>query len=105
MRPSEGCSMATHVVDGANGFVGSHLIGALVARGDAVVALARASGEVVRRRVSDALRTLHLDPDLAGKVHFRPFSLAEPDLGVPMSEVFGEPCTYWHSAALITFFP
>ncbi|WNV85572.1 SDR family oxidoreductase [Umezawaea sp. Da 62-37] len=97
--------MADHVVDGANGFVASHLIGALVARGDSVIALARASGEVVRRKVSDALVTLDLDPDLAGKVEVRGFSLAESDLGTSPSEVFAEPCTYWHSAALITFFP
>ncbi|MEU4767486.1 SDR family oxidoreductase [Actinosynnema sp. NPDC023794] len=97
--------MADHVVDGANGFVASHLIGALVARGDAVVALARASGEVVRRKVSDALVTLHLDPSLVRKVQVRPFSLAERELGISASDVFVEPCTYWHSAALITFFP
>ncbi|WP_461119525.1 SDR family oxidoreductase [Saccharothrix stipae] len=97
--------MANHVVDGANGFVASHLIGALVARGDTVVALARASGEVVRRKVSDALATLHLNPALAEEVQVRAFSLAEPGLGIPASEVFVEPCTYWHSAALITFFP
>ncbi|MCS7476802.1 SDR family oxidoreductase [Umezawaea endophytica] len=93
------------MVDGANGFVGSHLIGALVARGDSVVALARASEEVVRRKVADALTTLHLDPDLAMKVQVRTFSLAEPDLGISPSDVFSEPCTYWHGAALITFFP
>ncbi|WP_170191920.1 SDR family oxidoreductase [Saccharothrix syringae] len=97
--------MANHVVDGANGFVASHLIGALVARGDSVVALARASGEVVRRKVSDAMATLHLDPAMVQKVQVRAFSLAEPDLGTSLSEVFAEPCTYWHSAALITFFP
>ncbi|MEU4805012.1 SDR family oxidoreductase [Actinosynnema sp. NPDC023587] len=97
--------MADHVVDGANGFVASHLIGTLLARGDSVVALARASEEVVRRKVSDALATLHLDPAMAKKVQVRPFSLAESDLGIALSEVFAEPCTYWHSAALITFFP
>ncbi|WP_191302502.1 SDR family oxidoreductase [Lentzea cavernae] len=97
--------MSVHVVDGANGFVGSHLIGALVARGDSVIALARASEEVCRRKVADALSTLHLDPGLVEKVQFRPFSLVEPDLGLPTSEVFAEPCAYWHSAALITFFP
>ncbi|MFT7837814.1 SDR family oxidoreductase [Saccharothrix sp. BKS2] len=97
--------MANHVVDGANGFVASHLISALVARGDSVTALARASGEVVRRKVSDALATLHLNPAMVEKVQVRPFSLAEPDLGTPVSDVFAEPCTYWHSAALITFFP
>ncbi|MGW4115340.1 SDR family oxidoreductase [Actinosynnema sp. NPDC004786] len=97
--------MADHVVDGANGFVASHLIGALVARGDSVIALARASGEVVRRRISDALTTLHLNPDLVEKVQVRPFSLAEPELGISGPDVFSEPCTYWHSAALITFFP
>jgi nucleoside-diphosphate-sugar epimerase len=97
--------MATHVVDGANGFVGSHLIGALVARGDSVVALARASAEVVRRKVSDALTTLYLDPGLVEKVKVMGFSLAEPDLGLSTDDVFGESCTYWHSAALITFFP
>ncbi|MBY8853347.1 hypothetical protein K7G98_36005, partial [Saccharothrix sp. MB29] len=63
--------MADHVVDGANGFVASHLIGALVARGDSVVALARASGEVVRWRVADALTTLHLGPDMVEKVEVR----------------------------------
>lgn len=97
--------MANHVVDGANGFVASHLVGALVARGDSVVALARASGEVVRRKVADALTTLHLNPDLAKKVQVRSFSLADPGLGTSLVEVFAEPCTYWHSAALITFFP
>ena len=97
--------MANHVIDGANGFVASHLIGALVARGDSVVALARASEEVVRRKVSDALSTLHLDPALVKNVQVRAFSLAEPDLGISASEVFVEPCTYWHGAALITFFP
>ncbi|WP_367127621.1 SDR family oxidoreductase [Saccharothrix sp. HUAS TT1] len=97
--------MADHVVDGANGFVASHLIGALVARGDSVIALARASEEVVRRKVADALTTLHLDPALVKKVQVRPFSLAEPGLGTPTSELFAEPCAYWHSAALITFFP
>lgn len=97
--------MVDHVVDGANGFVASHLIGALVARGDSVTALARASAEVVRRKISDALTTLHLDPDLVRKVQVRPFSLAEPGLGMPAFDVFAEPCTYWHSAALITFFP
>ncbi|GAA3463508.1 SDR family oxidoreductase [Saccharothrix longispora] len=97
--------MADHVVDGANGFVASHLIGALVARGDSVVALARAGEEVVRRRVADALTTLHLNPALAEKVQVERFSLAEPELGTSTSEVFAEPCTYWHSAALITFFP
>jgi nucleoside-diphosphate-sugar epimerase len=85
--------------------VASHLISALVARGDSVFALARASEEVVRRKISDALTTLHLDADLVRKVQFRPFSLAEPELGISASEVFVEPCTYWHSAALITFFP
>jgi nucleoside-diphosphate-sugar epimerase len=97
--------VANHVVDGANGFVASHLIGALLARGDSVVALARASAEVVRRKVSDALTTLHLDPALAKEVQVRAFSLAEPDLGIPVSDVFVEPCTFWHGAALITFFP
>lgn len=97
--------MADHVVDGANGFVASHLIGALLARGDSVVALARASEEVVRRKVSDALTTLHLDPDMVRKLQVRPFSLADPELGAPLAEVFAEPCAYWHSAALITFFP
>lgn len=97
--------MADHVVDGANGFVASHLIGALVARGDTVIALARATEEVVRRRVSDALATLHLDRAMVEKVQVRPFSLAEPGLGTSVSDVFAEPCTYWHSAALITFFP
>ncbi|XVS60487.1 SDR family oxidoreductase [Actinosynnema sp. CA-299493] len=97
--------MSDHVVDGANGFVASHLIGALVARGDAVIALARASGEVVRRKVADALATLHLDPDMARKVQVKEFSLAEEGLGISASEVFSGPCTYWHSAALITFFP
>lgn len=97
--------MSNHVVDGANGFVASHLIGALVARGDSVVALARASGGVVRRKVSDALSTLRLDPEMVKKVQVRTFSLAEPDLGIPASDVFAEPCVYWHSAALITFFP
>ncbi|NUT98362.1 MAG: NAD-dependent epimerase/dehydratase family protein [Saccharothrix sp.] len=97
--------MADHVVDGANGFVASHLIGALVARGDSVFALARASEEVVRRRVSDALTTLHLDPGLVEKVQYRAFSLADPELGPAVPDAFAEPCTYWHSAALITFFP
>ncbi len=55
--------------------------------------------------MADALATLHLDPGLVSKVQFRAFSLAEPDLGLPVSDVFAEPCTYWHSAALITFFP
>ncbi|MFI9012074.1 SDR family oxidoreductase [Actinosynnema sp. NPDC053489] len=97
--------MDNHVVDGANGFVASHLIGALVARGDSVIALARASEGVVRRKVSDALATLDLNPALVEKVQVRPFSLAEPDLGTSTAEVFSEPCAYWHSAALITFFP
>jgi nucleoside-diphosphate-sugar epimerase len=97
--------MENHVVDGANGFVASHLIGALVARGDAVFALARASEEVVRRKVADALTTLHLDPGLVKKVQVRSFSLADPELGLSSSDVFDEPCSYWHSAALITFFP
>lgn len=94
-----------HVVDGANGFVASHLIGALVARGDSVIALARASGEVVRRKISDAMATLHLDPTMVAKVLVRPFSLADPELGAAAPDVFAEQCTYWHSAALITFFP
>ncbi|SDH22644.1 Nucleoside-diphosphate-sugar epimerase [Lentzea fradiae] len=97
--------MAAHVVDGANGFVGSHLIGALVARSDSVIALARASEEVCRRKVADALTTLHLDPALVEKVQFKTFALAEPDLGLPVAEVFTAPCTYWHCAAFITFFP
>ncbi|PSL43666.1 nucleoside-diphosphate-sugar epimerase [Saccharothrix carnea] len=97
--------MANHVVDGANGFVASHLIGALVARGDSVFALARASEEVVRRKLSDALATLHLNPALAKEVQYRAFSLVDPELGPSVSDVFAEPCTYWHSAALITFFP
>ncbi|WP_447002308.1 SDR family oxidoreductase [Saccharothrix isguenensis] len=97
--------MANHVVDGANGFVTSHLIGALLSRGDTVFALARASEEVVRRKVSDALATLHLNPAMAEKVQVTAFSLAEPELGVSASDAFVGPCTYWHSAALITFFP
>ncbi|HEX6342139.1 SDR family oxidoreductase [Umezawaea sp.] len=97
--------MDYHVVDGANGFVASHLIAALVARGDEVVALARASGEVVRRKVADALTTLHLDPDLVRKVQFTAFSLARSDLGASAPDVFRKPCAYWHGAALITFFP
>ncbi|GAA1313909.1 hypothetical protein GCM10009634_83420 [Saccharothrix xinjiangensis] len=83
----------------------SHLIGALVARGNSVLALARASEEIVRRKVSDALSTLHLDPDMVDEVQVRAFSLAEPGLGTSLPDVFAEPCTYWHSAALITFFP
>nr|WP_281277862.1 SDR family oxidoreductase [Saccharothrix texasensis] len=93
------------MVDGANGFVASHVISALVARGDTVTALARADGEVVRRKVADALTTLHLNPALVEKVQVSSFSLAEPDLGISAADVFAEPCTYWHSAALITFFP
>lgn len=105
MRPWEGYFVADHVVDGANGFVASHLIAALLARGDSVVALARASEEVVRRRVADALATLCLNPAMVGKLRVRSFSLAEPGLGISASEVFVESCVYWHSAALITFFP
>jgi nucleoside-diphosphate-sugar epimerase len=70
-----------------------------------VIALARASEEVVTRKVSDALATLHLDPALVKKMQVKPFSLAEPDLGLSAAKVFAEPCTYWHSAALVTFFP
>ncbi|GAA2727890.1 SDR family oxidoreductase [Actinocorallia aurantiaca] len=100
--------MAIHVIDGANGFVGSHLIGALLARGDEVVGLARASPEVVRRRVSDALFCLGLDEALTGRLRVRGLALDRPDLGLAsedLAEVFAEPCVYWHNAALITFFP
>lgn len=100
--------MATHVIDGANGFVGSHLIGALLARGDEVVGLARASAEVVRRRVADALLCLGLDEALVDRLRVRRFALDEPGAGLSgadAAEVFAEPCTYWHNAALVTFFP
>ncbi|WP_084518022.1 SDR family oxidoreductase [Microtetraspora niveoalba] len=97
--------MNVQVVDGANGFVGSHLIGALLARGDEVIALARASAEVVRRRVADALRCLGFDESPAHRLRVRRLALDEPDLGLPVAEVFAEPCTYWHTAALVTFFP
>ncbi|WP_169808983.1 SDR family oxidoreductase [Microtetraspora fusca] len=97
--------MNVQVIDGANGFVGSHLIGALLARGDEVIALARASAEVVRRRVADALLCLGFAESLAGRLRVRRLALNEPDLGLPVAEVFDEPCTYWHTAALVTFFP
>ncbi|GAB3897263.1 hypothetical protein GCM10027612_53180 [Microbispora bryophytorum subsp. camponoti] len=101
----EGAVVRIHVIDGANGFVASHLIGTLLAQGDEVIALARASAEVVRRRVADALRCLGLDESRAGRLRVRGLALDEPDLGLPVAEVFAEPCTYWHVAALVTFFP
>lgn len=101
----EGAVVRVHVIDGANGFVASHLIGSLLARGDEVIALARASAEVVRRRVADALCCLGFDESPAGRLRVRGLALDEPDLGLPVTEVFAEPCTYWHVAALVTFFP
>ncbi|MFJ2029746.1 SDR family oxidoreductase [Streptosporangium sp. NPDC087985] len=97
--------MSVQVIDGANGFVGSHLIGALLARGDEVIALARASEEVVRRRVVDALLCLGFEESLAARLRVRGLALDGPDLGLPVAEVFAERCTYWHTAALVTFFP
>ncbi len=94
-----------HVIDGANGFVASHLIAALLARGDEVIALARASADVVRRRVADALSCLGLRESPAGRLRVRGLALDRPDLGLPVAEVFAEPCVYWHVAALVTFFP
>lgn len=101
----EGAVVRVHVIDGANGFVASHLIGTLLARGEEVIALARASAEVVRRRVEDALRCLGFDEAPAGRLRVRGLALDEPDLGLPVAEVFAEPCVYWHVAALVTFFP
>lgn len=95
--------MAVHLIDGANGFVASHLIGALLARGDEVIGLARASEEVVRRRVADAQSCLGVEASTGFQVHR--IALDEPDLGLKAAEVFAEPCVYWHTAALITFFP
>ncbi|MEV0973237.1 SDR family oxidoreductase [Microtetraspora glauca] len=97
--------MNVQVIDGANGFVGSHLTGALLARGDEVIALARASAKVVRRRVADALLCLGFDESLADRLRVRGLALDEPDLGLPVAEVFAERCTFWHTAALVTFFP
>lgn len=91
-----------HVIDGANGFVASHLIATLLARGEQVIGLARASEEVVRRRVRDALDCLDLAP--ATGLRVRGLSLEGKDLGLDAAEVFAEPCVFWHTAALITFF-
>ena len=82
--------MNVQVIDGANGFVGSHLIGALLARGDEVIALARASPEVVRRRVADALLCLGFEESLAGRLRVRGLALDGPDLGLPVAEVFAD---------------
>lgn len=95
--------MGVHVIDGANGFVASHLIATLLARGEQVIGLARASEEVVRRRVRDALECLDLAPTTQLRV--RGLSLEGKDLGLDAAEVFAEPCIFWHTAALITFFP
>ncbi|SDH10613.1 Male sterility protein [Sinosporangium album] len=97
--------MHVQVIDGANGFVGSHLAAALLARGDDVIALARASTEVVRRRVTDALLCLGFEESLVDRLRVRGLALNKPDLGLPAAEVFAERCTYWHTAALVTFFP
>ena len=98
--------MTTHVVDGANGFVASHLIGTLLARGDRVIALARAPAAAVRRQVGAALACFGLDETLASRLPVHPLDLLEPDLGgLPVAEVFGQTCVYWHSAALVTFNP
>ena len=98
--------MPTHVVDGANGFVASHLIGAMLARGEEVIGLARTSAEAVRQRVGSALACLGLDETTATRLPVHPLELHEPDLGgLPAAEVFAQPCVYWHSAALVTFNP
>lgn len=97
--------MGVHLIDGANGFVSSHLIATLLARGEQVIGLARASDEVVRRRVRDAMACLGLDPAPVTGLRVHRLSLEEKDLGLDAEEVFAEPCVFWHTAALITFFP
>jgi nucleoside-diphosphate-sugar epimerase len=60
----------------------------------------------VRDQVSAALACLGLDQDLAASLPVHPLQLHEPDLGgLPAADVFGQPCVYWHSAALVTFHP
>ncbi|TYB54713.1 NAD-dependent epimerase/dehydratase family protein [Nonomuraea sp. PA05] len=96
--------MSTHVVTGANGFIAAHLIAALIDRGERVIGLARAAPETTRRRLADARDCLGLaagpEPSLL------PFSLADSGLGLAdPAAVFAEPCVFWHTAALISYFP
>ncbi|HEY2764904.1 MAG TPA: SDR family oxidoreductase [Pseudonocardiaceae bacterium] len=94
------------IVDGANGFVASHLIAEMLARGQQVTALARSPAETVRQRVGDALACLGHNPALANGVPVLSLHLHQPDLGgLPAGQVFADPCVYWHSAALVTFNP
>ena len=98
--------MSVQVVDGASGFVASHLAAVLLSRSAEVIALARAPAPAVRHQVGAALAGLGLDAGLAARLPVRPLQLAEPDLGgLPAAEVFGRRCVYWHSAAVVSFHP
>lgn len=97
--------MTTHLIDGANGFVASHLIAALLADRRPVVGLARAPREVVLERVGAALGCLGHDPALADRLPVHPIDLQAADLALPAAQVFAGPCVFWHTAALITFNP
>ncbi|KIA65123.1 SDR family oxidoreductase [Nocardia vulneris] len=97
------------VVDGANGYVASNTICALLDRGIRVKALARGA----RTRVFEALAAATLNesgappPGLAN-VETYDCELAEEYLGIDdftAAAIFSEPCDFWHFAAAVDLSP
>lgn len=99
------------VVDGANGFVGVNLVARALLDDPAreVVALSRGGPERMRAALDEAV----ILQDLGAKVptetlRLVDYTLTEPHLGLDadqLAAVFGEPCDYWHVAAMLDFSP
>ncbi|WP_167462923.1 SDR family oxidoreductase [Nocardia brasiliensis] len=97
------------VVDGANGYVASNTICALLERGVPVKALARGA----RTRVAEALAAATMNeadgpPPGSALVETYDCELAEEYLGIDdftAAAIFAEPCDFWHFAAAVDLSP
>lgn len=96
------------VVDGANGYVASNTICAMLERGIRVKALARGA----RTRVPEALESATIidgetPPDVTGLETYD-CELTQEHLGINDFEaatIFSEPCDFWHFAAAVDLSP
>lgn len=99
------------VVDGANGFVGANLVArALLDQPSReVVALSRGGPERMRTALAEAVVLRDIGATVpTERLTLVEYALTEPHLGLDADQlvaVFGEPCDYWHVAAMLDFSP
>lgn len=103
--------MTRLVVDGANGFVGANLVARALLDDPSreVVALSRGGPGRMRAALEEAVVLQDIGAEVSTE-SLTPvdYTLTEPRLGLDadqLDEVFGEPCDYWHVAAMLDFSP